>query len=59
LRFVWSLMACLGGFEVLGLVGVVVGPVVVTLARELWVQGVRELGLPMVAGSTSPADDGT
>ena len=59
LRFVWSLMACLGGFEVLGLVGVVVGPVVVTLARELWVQGVRDLGLPMVADSTSPADDGT
>jgi predicted PurR-regulated permease PerM len=36
LRFVWFLMACLGGFEVLGLVGVVIGPVVVTLARELW-----------------------
>jgi len=40
-------------------VGVVVGPVVVTLARELWVQGVRDLGLPIVADSTSPADDST
>ena len=59
LRFVWSLLACLGGFEVLGLVGVVVGPVVLTLARELWVQGVRDLGLPKVVDSTSRADDGT
>ena len=31
-------MGCLGGFEVLGLVGLVVGPVVLTLARELWQQ---------------------
>ena len=36
LRFVWFLMACLGGFEVLGLVGVAIGPVVLTLARQLW-----------------------
>ena len=35
LRFVWILIGCLGGFEVFGLVGVVVGPVVLTLAREL------------------------
>ncbi|MGZ9184533.1 MAG: AI-2E family transporter [Candidatus Binatia bacterium] len=54
LRFIWFLMACLGGFEVLGLVGLVIGPVVLTLARELWEQRVRE-----VAHSTSPADDGT
>ncbi len=59
LRFVWSLMACLGGFEVLGLVGVVIGPVVVTLARELWAQRVRDLALPRVADSTSPADERT
>ena len=35
LPFVWILMGCLGGFEVLGLVGLVVGPVALTLAREL------------------------
>ena len=36
LGFVWVLMGCLGGFEALGLVGLVVGPVVISLARELW-----------------------
>jgi predicted PurR-regulated permease PerM len=41
LRFVWVLMGCLGGFEVLGLVGVVVGPVVLALVGELWRQRVR------------------
>src|SRR4029077_19570914 len=40
LRFVWVLMGCLGGFEVLGLIGLVIGPVVLTLARELWEQRV-------------------
>jgi predicted PurR-regulated permease PerM len=59
LRFVWFLIACLGGFEVLGLVGVVIGPIVLTLGRELWQQRVRDLTLLRVAGSTSPADDGT
>jgi len=43
LPFVWVLMGCLGGFEVLGLVGLVMGPVVLTLARELWEQRVREV----------------
>jgi len=43
LRFVWVLMGCLGGFEVLGLVGLVIGPVVLTLSRELWEQRVRDL----------------
>jgi predicted PurR-regulated permease PerM len=43
LRFVWILMGCLGGFEALGLVGLVVGPVVLTLARELWAQRVRDV----------------
>jgi predicted PurR-regulated permease PerM len=42
LRFVWVLMGCLGGFEVLGLVGLVVGPVALTLTRELWQQRVRD-----------------
>jgi predicted PurR-regulated permease PerM len=43
LPFVWVLMGCLGGFEVLGLVGLVVGPVVLTLARELWEQRARDV----------------
>jgi len=59
LRFVWFLMASLGGFEVLGLVGLVIGPVVLTLARELWEQRVRDVGLPKIADATSPADDRT
>jgi predicted PurR-regulated permease PerM len=42
LSFVWVLMGCLGGFEALGLVGLVIGPVALTLARELWQQRVRE-----------------
>jgi predicted PurR-regulated permease PerM len=49
LRFVWILMGCLGGFEALGLVGLVVGPVVLTLVRELWEQRVRDL----VAGAST------
>jgi predicted PurR-regulated permease PerM len=43
LAFVWVLMGCLGGFEVLGLIGLVIGPVVLTLLRELWQQNVRDV----------------
>jgi predicted PurR-regulated permease PerM len=43
LPFVWVLMGCIGGFGVLGLAGLVIGPVVLTLARELWVQRVRDV----------------
>jgi predicted PurR-regulated permease PerM len=43
LPFVWVLMGCLGGFEALGLVGLVIGPVSLSLARELWEQRVRAL----------------
>jgi hypothetical protein len=53
LRFVWVLMGCLGGFEVLGLIGLVIGPVVLTLARELWEQRVRDLAVADVTDSNS------
>ena len=43
LPFAWVLMGCLGGFEVLGLAGLVIGPVLLALVRELWVQRVRDL----------------
>jgi len=51
LRFVWVLMGCLGGFEALGLVGLVIGPVILTLARELWEQRVRDLAAADVTDS--------
>ena len=54
LSFVWVLMGCLGGFEVLGLVGLVIGPVVLSLARELWKQSVRDAALSDPTDSTSP-----
>jgi predicted PurR-regulated permease PerM len=59
LRFVWFLMACLGGFEALGLVGLAIGPIVITLARELWEERVRDLALLKAADATSPTDDST
>ncbi len=57
LRFVWILMGCLGGFEVLGLVGLVVGPVLLTITRELWEQRVRDLAPPDLTDPTSPVDN--
>jgi predicted PurR-regulated permease PerM len=38
LPFVWMLIGCVGGFGVLGLPGLVIGPVALTLAWELWLQ---------------------
>jgi predicted PurR-regulated permease PerM len=58
LRFVWVLMGCIGGFEVLGFVGLVVGPVVLTLVTELWKQGVRDLAVSDVADPKPPVDHG-
>ena len=54
LPFVWVLIGCLGGFEVLGLVGLVIGPVVLSLASELWNQHLRDL-----ASDTSAPVDGS
>jgi predicted PurR-regulated permease PerM len=56
LRFVWILMACLGGFEAFGLMGLVIGPVVLTLARELWRQCAHDLALPYATDSKSRSD---
>jgi len=42
LPFVWVLMGCLGGFEAFGLIGLVIGPVALTLTREIWEQRVHE-----------------
>jgi predicted PurR-regulated permease PerM len=42
LPFVWVLMGCIGGFGVLGLSGLVIGPVVLGLVGELWDQRARE-----------------
>ena len=58
LAFVWILMGCLGGFEVLGLVGLVIGPVVLTLLRELWQQNVRDLTHRNVADRASTMEQG-
>ena len=38
LPFVWVLMGCIGGFTVLGLAGLVIGPLVLALASEAWEQ---------------------
>ena len=44
LPFVWVLMGCIGGFSVLGLAGLAVGPAVLSLCGELWEQRAREAG---------------
>jgi predicted PurR-regulated permease PerM len=59
LRFVWVLIGCLGGFETLGLVGLVIGPVVLTLARELWKQRVCDTTARHVDERSSPNSDAT
>lgn len=56
LPFVWVLMGCLGGFEVLGIVGLVVGPVLLALARELWVGRLRGLADADAQESISSVD---
>jgi predicted PurR-regulated permease PerM len=56
LPFVWVLIGCLGGFEALGLVGLVVGPVVLTLVRELWDQRVRDLASSELTESRVPVE---
>jgi predicted PurR-regulated permease PerM len=43
LPFVWVLMGCIGGSSALGLAGLAVGPVVLSLCSELWEQRARNL----------------
>jgi predicted PurR-regulated permease PerM len=38
LPFAWVLIGCIGGFEALGLAGIVIGPATLALAREAWKQ---------------------
>jgi len=59
LRFVWALIGCLGGFEALGLVGLVIGPVVLALTRELWKQRVCVATLHPAERGPSPVADAT
>jgi predicted PurR-regulated permease PerM len=44
LGFVWSLMGTLGGIELLGLLGLFVGPVVLALSGALWQEWVKNRG---------------
>ena len=55
LPFVWVLMACFGGFEAFGLIGLVIGPVALTLTRELWEQRVQELEVGECSAEISPS----
>ncbi len=57
LPFVWVLMGCLGGFEVLGLVGLVIGPVVLTMAGELWKQRLRNAAVTDATDGASLAEE--
>jgi predicted PurR-regulated permease PerM len=43
LGFVWVLMGTLGGLELLGFIGIFVGPVVLSLAGELWRERTRKV----------------
>jgi predicted PurR-regulated permease PerM len=56
LHFVWILMGCLGGFEAFGLMGLVLGPVVLTLAKELWRQCAHDLARSGASDSKSLSD---
>ncbi len=43
LGFVWVLMGTIGGLELLGFIGIFVGPVVLSLAGELWRERTRKV----------------
>ena len=52
LGFVWVLMGTLGGVEVLGLLGLFVGPVALALSRALWQEWTRSQAQSRTAGVT-------
>jgi predicted PurR-regulated permease PerM len=52
LGFVWSLMGTLGGLELLGLLGLFVGPVVLALGGALWQEWIRRQAQSRTAGFT-------
>jgi predicted PurR-regulated permease PerM len=57
LPFALVLIGCLGGFHVLGPVGLVIGPVALTLTRELWVQRIRDLAPdPTARDASTPSE---
>ena len=49
LGFVWVLMGSLGGVELMGLLGLFIGPVVLTLAADLWRERAGKRGAEPVA----------
>jgi len=57
LGFVWVLMGSLGGVELMGLLGLFIGPVVLTLAAELWRERManREADVAAEAPARTPA----
>lgn len=56
LGFAWVLMASLGGLEVMGLLGVLVGPVVLALASSLWREWAKTRARPSAeTGASRPS----
>ena len=58
LGFVWVLMGTLGGLELLGFIGIFVGPVVLALAGALWSERTTRINrdrTPQVTAGTVPA----
>jgi len=58
LGFVWVLMGTIGGLELLGFIGIFVGPVVLSLAGELWRERTTRINrdrTTQVATDTVPA----
>jgi predicted PurR-regulated permease PerM len=49
LNLFWVLVGSLGGFQVLGLIGVFLGPVALALCGEMWREWIRD---PAPRGST-------
>lgn len=57
LGFVWVLMGSLGGLELLGLLGLFIGPVVLTLTGALWREWTRTRALAPATHVTATATD--